>query len=274
MGRSDLHISPQGWLFSPVAGCSLAAQGLFLRLCLIAHCSDNRGYLEGDLCRLCGSPKNFSPVMAEIEAAGLLGKDEKGTFVRMFANEKSMSPGAIRSRRHREKRLAERSGDVPQNGHETPAKRNGHEETQRQKSVSSKTMDIESLLFPDSLNNHECKTIVDRFLTYRIETKRPYKSVDSVNTFLKRWGKYGRELFVNAVEKAIANGWQAPVEPEDRRTSLFSEKKKPSQNIPSPDDILFQQQFRIGGEEWCRIVEENHDLEAYKFNRRRQNGFA
>ncbi len=43
-----LQFYPSDWLSDSVAGCCLAAQGLWLRMLFVAHNSQRYGYLEAD----------------------------------------------------------------------------------------------------------------------------------------------------------------------------------------------------------------------------------
>lgn len=71
---------PGDWLQDPIAGCSLAAQGLWLRMMFIAHNSDRYGYLVLDgkplspeaIARRCGcSLEQYLPLLAELDEASI-----------------------------------------------------------------------------------------------------------------------------------------------------------------------------------------------------------
>ena len=78
-----IQFYPGDWLRDSVAGCTLAAQGLWLRLLFIAHDADRYGYLSQNgapiphdaLARRCGcSLEQFSTLLEELERAGVPGK--------------------------------------------------------------------------------------------------------------------------------------------------------------------------------------------------------
>jgi len=71
---------PGDWIRDSVAGCSLAAQGLWLRLLFLMHDSERYGHLcQGGLpvptdriCRLIGcSPDEYATLLAELKLAGV-----------------------------------------------------------------------------------------------------------------------------------------------------------------------------------------------------------
>src|SRR6185369_6429483 len=66
------------WIRDNVAGCSLAAQGLWLRMMFLAHDSDRYGYLDingspippGSVAARCGTtPEQYETLLAELDAA-------------------------------------------------------------------------------------------------------------------------------------------------------------------------------------------------------------
>lgn len=86
----DLYIGD--WLKDPVSGCSVAAQGLWLRLMFVMQESPNRGYLcqpdnfatpllDVCLARRCGcDTKEYASLMAELFEAGVPSKTETGVI--------------------------------------------------------------------------------------------------------------------------------------------------------------------------------------------------
>jgi len=108
-----LKFYPSDWLSDSVAGCSLAAQGLWLRMLFIAHNSQRYGYLEMDgkpipdeqLFRRCGcsSVEEYRNLFAELQAAGVPSRTEAGVIYcrRMVRDQQERTAAAERQRKHR-----------------------------------------------------------------------------------------------------------------------------------------------------------------------------
>jgi len=80
---------PGDWLQDPISGCSLAAQGLWLRMMFIAHNSDRYGYLALDgkplspeaIARRCGcSLEQYLPLLAELDGASIPSRTKAGVI--------------------------------------------------------------------------------------------------------------------------------------------------------------------------------------------------
>lgn len=89
MNRPAFMFYPGDWLRDSVAGCSLAAQGLWLRMMVIAHDSELYGYLcqnggpmpSAAIARRCGvSIEEYDVLIAELKAAGVPSTREDGTL--------------------------------------------------------------------------------------------------------------------------------------------------------------------------------------------------
>lgn len=82
-----IHLYPGDWLRDSVSGCSLAAQGLWLRMMYLAHDSERYGYLEVNgapmqpdfIARRCGcdDPAQYATLLSELFAAGVPSMSEK-----------------------------------------------------------------------------------------------------------------------------------------------------------------------------------------------------
>jgi hypothetical protein len=87
--RERLEIDVQEYMTGPVSGCSLEAQGLWLRMSLLMCLSDRPGYLSNNgseyplasICRRCGCDLEQYGVLAEeLVRAGVLLKDPHGVI--------------------------------------------------------------------------------------------------------------------------------------------------------------------------------------------------
>lgn len=80
---------PGDWMKDPVSSCSLAAQGLWLRMMILAHDSAHYGFLgstgkplpNDQIAKRCGcSLEEFLSLLTELEAAGVPERTPKGVI--------------------------------------------------------------------------------------------------------------------------------------------------------------------------------------------------
>ena len=112
-GLPWLQFYPADWESDSISGCSLAAQGLWLRMMFVMHTSRRYGYLEVEgksipdemMFRRCGclSVEEYRGLVAELFAAGVPSKTENGVIYsrRMVRDQNERDSGADRQRRHR-----------------------------------------------------------------------------------------------------------------------------------------------------------------------------
>lgn len=104
---------PADWLSDGVAGCSLAARGLWIHLLCIMHLGPNYGYLSDtkgqpispdSLARRCGCTfEEFNTLLAELEAAGVPSRKPEGVIFsrRMVRDAEKRAGDAQRQQKHR-----------------------------------------------------------------------------------------------------------------------------------------------------------------------------
>lgn len=123
---------PGDWLRDPVSGCSLAAQGLWLRLMILMHDAERYGYLaingspipSDQLARRCGcSLAEFEVLFAELESAGIPRRTKDAIIYskRMSDDAEDRAKNAERQRRHYEKTHTNTNGQP--NGNLTASSR-------------------------------------------------------------------------------------------------------------------------------------------------------
>jgi hypothetical protein len=83
----SIHLYPGDWLRDAISGCSLEAQGLWLRMMFIMHDSDRYGHLSKDgvsispglVARRCGSTlEQYTSLLKELTDAGVPSLTENG----------------------------------------------------------------------------------------------------------------------------------------------------------------------------------------------------
>lgn len=103
---------PADWLNDNVSGCSLEAQGLWLRMLILAHSSERRGYLqlngkamqESFIAAKCGSSvPQYLTLLQELDNAAVPSRTPEGTIYnrRMVRDERKRALDRDRQRKHR-----------------------------------------------------------------------------------------------------------------------------------------------------------------------------
>ncbi len=107
-----IQFYPGDWLRDHVAGCSLAAQGLWLRMLILMHDCERYGYLamngapipSDSIARRCGcTPDQYATLLAELTAHGVPGVSQDGTIYsrRMVRDAQKRAGNAQRQSRFR-----------------------------------------------------------------------------------------------------------------------------------------------------------------------------
>lgn len=117
---------PGDWLRDAVSGCSLAAQGLWLRMMILAHDSPRYGYLEMNgspmqpetVARRCGCDlAQYETLLSELVAAGVPSRSASGVYF----SRRMVRDASIREKR----RLAgKRGGCAPRSKHQANGEQN------------------------------------------------------------------------------------------------------------------------------------------------------
>lgn len=119
-----IMLYPADWLLDEVSGCSLAAQGLWLRLMFLMHSSSRYGYLvnaDGSpippdaLARRCGcSLEQYETLLIELDGIDKMGRTEEDIRFsrRMVRDEQKRSNDRKRQNDHRERVKRDVTGDV------------------------------------------------------------------------------------------------------------------------------------------------------------------
>ena len=98
--RPSFQFYPADWIRDSVSGCSLAAQGLWLRMMILAHDSDRYGHLAMNgaamppehIAHRCGCPlETYATLLAELSDAGVTSRSPEGIIYsrRMVRDERA-----------------------------------------------------------------------------------------------------------------------------------------------------------------------------------------
>lgn len=116
-----IQFYPGDWLRDNIAGCTLAAQGLWLRMMILAHDSERYGYLcmNGSamppdfIARKCGSTlAEYERLLSELDTYAIPSRTPEDIIYsrRMVRDAKLRSQANDRQKRHRSSRSS--NGDV------------------------------------------------------------------------------------------------------------------------------------------------------------------
>jgi len=109
------------WIRSNLSGCSLAAQGLYLRMMIVAHDSKRLGYLIENnepmkperISRRCGStPEEYAALFSELDLTGLLKRTPTGIIY--FDDLLSQQRERDKERKKKQDQRAKAKGNVPE----------------------------------------------------------------------------------------------------------------------------------------------------------------
>lgn len=131
-----IQFFPGDWLRDNVSGCSLNAQGLWLRMLILAHDSDRYGYLSINgtpmppehIASRCGTPLGqYVTLLAELDAAGVPSRTVENIIYsrRMVRDAGEREANAKRQAKFRRKRNASSNGGS--NAGVTPINEDEHE---------------------------------------------------------------------------------------------------------------------------------------------------
>lgn len=112
---------PGDWLRDDISGCSLEAQGLWLRMMIIGHDSDRYGYLSmngvaipsGSIAQRCGCTlPQYMTLLAELSAAGVPSRTPEGIIYsrRMVKDALKREQAAERQRNFKKRK---KEGNAP-----------------------------------------------------------------------------------------------------------------------------------------------------------------
>jgi hypothetical protein len=171
MKPPSLQFYPGDWLRDDVAGCSLAAQGLWLRMMFIAHDSEPYGHLSKNgsamkpesIARRCGcSLAEYEALLAELTAAGVPSFTTEGVlFSRRMARDAELRADTkARVQKHRRS--------------VTPLKRKGNADLHSSSSSSSSIASIANKLSKDSHTHSPPKSVCVSQSKFSIDQNKAY----------------------------------------------------------------------------------------------------
>jgi DNA-binding Lrp family transcriptional regulator len=139
---------PGDWLRNDVSGCSLEAQGLWLRMMIVMHDAQVYGQLilnnepmpMSFLAKKCGiSPRKLGVLLAELDQAGVINRKENGVIYsgRMERDERERQQNRARQKEHYDKTHGKPNGEPNADLTEKNGEPNGKPNTPSSSSSSS-----------------------------------------------------------------------------------------------------------------------------------------
>lgn len=214
MKRPSIQLYPGDWLRDAIAGCSLAAQGLWLRIMFVMHDSSIYGKVslpKDQLSRRCGcTPREFEKLFSELRAAGVPTLDEDGAIVsrRMVKDELVREQTAARQRKFYSEHNAKPNADP--NAHLTvvshPSSSSSSTSVSSDKGVGAKSLSLKRQPAPE-------KEVTDAAWMEGLKQDIAYRHIDIPAEFSKwqRWCNRHRKKPTQARFEAWLNRIEPPV---------------------------------------------------------------
>jgi hypothetical protein len=216
---------PGDWYRDGICGCSMEAQGLWLRLMMIMHDSDDYGHLshkgkaipESNLARRCGTELGeFKSIMKELDECSIIIRNENGVIYskRMVSDDKKRSQTNTRVTRHRNANVTHGETHLYEDENEDENE-NENKDINTKKVEKKKYGEFKNVRLTDEeyeklkIRFRDIDEIIKK-LDEGIEMKG-YKYKSHYLAIIKVWAKEGRGILTNQEKnlkalEAFANG--------------------------------------------------------------------
>lgn len=206
-----IQFYPGDWLRDAISGCSLAAQGLWLRMMIVAHDSDRYGYLEVNgspmqaetIARRCGvTLPEYETLLSELSNCGIPGTSDTGSlFSRRMSRDGSLR--AVRAK-------AGRKG-----GQQTAKQKRSKRPPKPKQNPEGEDEDANGIEFKEELTPildvPEFRKALGLWLKYKKQRRESYKPAGLsgvIDAAEARAKSNGVQAVIEAMQTARANGWQ------------------------------------------------------------------
>jgi len=145
-----IHLYPGDWLRDSVSGCSLAAQGLWLRMMFVAHDAPEYGHIfacdlldaKRGIARRCGCTlEEFEAVFSELCEAGVPGIKDGIVYSRRMIRDASLREIRAKAGRKGGKQSAKQKSSKPQANGQAKGKQNTEDEIENDNEVENEAVD-------------------------------------------------------------------------------------------------------------------------------------
>jgi hypothetical protein len=219
MGKlPSIQFYPGDWLRDPVSTCSLAAQGLWLRMLLVAHDSAPYGYLvhkgapipPEQIARRCGCTlAEYTTLLAELDGVGVPERTPTGVIFsrRMVRDAKKRAEARRYGKLGGNPHLKDESHGGDKGGVNPPLKR---KKKMKGKSSGEGGAGEEVAFFaliPDSLRTPKFLDAWAAWIEHRRQRRPAYTEV-SARRALPKLAEEGPAAAIARIDRSIVNGYQ------------------------------------------------------------------
>lgn len=206
---------PADWLKDDVAGCSLSAQGLWLRMMIVMHSCEPYGYLamngasipSESVARRCGcTPDEYATLLDELERAGVPSRNADG----IIYSRRMVKDASIRSERAKAGRKGGKRSGISRS----------KIEAKPQAKTKQKPAIVNEVEVPEDLKAFASD--IGHWLRYKQEKGQAYKPAGLASLWA-RCRELGKQL-PESVQISMANNWAglfAPRSPCARQDAAF-----------------------------------------------------
>ena len=229
-----IHFYPGDWLRDQVSGCSMAAQGLWLRMMMLAHDTDRYGYLSnngvalppGHIAARCGIPlEQYTTLLAELDSVGVPRRTPDGIiFSKRMAEDAKLR--GVRAK------AGAKGGKQKSSKTQANAKQNPEVEDDLEDEVEDE--------LPEELRTTEFKEAWADWIAYRKEIGHPLKPT-TMKTQLKQLAGWGATNAVLSLRTSISRSWRGFFPPEQKDIDA-AKPKGPAAPPPTAQEV---QQARV-----------------------------
>ena len=230
-----IQFYPGDWLRDNVSGCSLAAQGLWLRILMLMHDCDQYGHLAikgvpiADQVAAkrtgCESVEQYLELVEELKIAGVPSFTEDGIMFsrRLVRDCESRSATRDRVAKHRLKRSCNADVTPPCNASVTEMKHCASSSSSSSSSTSSFGSKDPISAMPPALASDELRDAWKEFAEMRRKIRAPL-TLRASQLIWKDLLAMGPEKALKALNKSVKNSWRGVFDPED--SSVIAPKFK------------------------------------------------
>lgn len=231
-----IQFYPGDWLRDDVAGCSLGAQGLWLRMMILMHDSDRYGYLAKNgvpippatIAQRCGtSLEQYTTLLAELDTHGVPSRTDDGTIFsrRMVRDAKAREEARTYGKLGGNPRITPPRKRGVKGGVNPPRRGRGREvEKGSGEKVPEKGEDFSDLI-PETLQTPKFLAAWSAWLKFRRDLRDPYTR-NAAERALPKMAEEGEAEAVARIDRSIMNTWKG----------LYFKDEKPASGINGHDD--------------------------------------
>lgn len=211
-----IQLYPGDWLRDGVSGCSLGAQGLWLRMMFLAHDSARYGYLETNglpmqsafIARKCGcdDTTQYETLLSELVAAGVPSKTADGIL---------FSRRMVRDAEKRATISFERVKAGRKGGNQTAKQKRSKRQASGQQTTDtdsnndySKKKKDDTPPLPPILDRDDFRETLTKWREYKGKPYKPAGLTSMISRAATLATEHGIAVVIAAFEKAMANDWK------------------------------------------------------------------